>query len=81
MQKDTNRNLLKSISIRLSSEFPYFSVDFIKQLKKIHSSKIHVYCLTPTDEKFYRGVGGNDLYDSITTYQHCLFYTSPSPRD
>ena len=70
MQKDTNRNLLKSISIRLSSEFPYFSVDFIKQLKKIHSSKIHVYCQTPTDEKFYRGVGGNDLYDSITTYQH-----------
>ncbi|MBO83368.1 MAG: hypothetical protein CL506_03270 [Actinobacteria bacterium] len=69
MQKNTSQSLLKSVCIRLSSEFPYFSVDFIKQLKKTHSSKIHVYCQTSTDEKFYRKVGA-DLYDSITTYQH-----------
>ena len=70
MQKNINQRCLKSISIRLSSEFPYFSIDFIKQLKKTYSSEIHAYCQTPTDEKFYREVGGNDLYDSITTYQH-----------
>ena len=70
MQKNINQRFLKSISIRLSSEFPYFSIDFIKQLKKTYSSEIHAYCQTPTDEKFYREVGGNDLYDSIATYQH-----------
>jgi len=70
MKENINHRFLKNISIRLSSEFPYFSIDFIKQLKNDHSSKIHVYCQTPTDEKFYRKVGGNHLYDSITTYQH-----------